>query len=103
MAEKTENKKLKKQGGWKKPRASAKKNPPSSNKALQKNMQKKADAPMGAKKPKRNNQKRRSAPKKPKPTVRVFSLGGLNEIGKNITVIECENDIVVVDCGIGFR
>ncbi|MBE6673634.1 MAG: ribonuclease J [Ruminococcaceae bacterium] len=65
-------------------------------------MQKKADAPMGAKKPKRNNQKRRSAPKKPKPTVRVFSLGGLNEIGKNITVIECENDIVVVDCGIGF-
>ncbi|MBO5312846.1 MAG: ribonuclease J [Clostridia bacterium] len=36
------------------------------------------------------------------PSVKVFSLGGLNEIGKNITVIECENDIIVIDCGIGF-
>ena len=40
--------------------------------------------------------------KKPMPSVKVFSLGGLNEIGKNITVIECENDIIVIDCGIGF-
>ena len=40
--------------------------------------------------------------KKPLPKVKVFSLGGLNEIGKNITCIECENDIIVVDCGIGF-
>ncbi len=41
-------------------------------------------------------------PKKKLPKLRVFSLGGLNEIGKNITVFECENDIIVVDCGIGF-
>ena len=34
--------------------------------------------------------------------VRVFALGGLNEIGKNMTVIESEDDIVVVDCGLGF-
>ena len=40
--------------------------------------------------------------KAPKPTLRIFSLGGLNEIGKNITVLECGNDIIVVDCGIGF-
>lgn len=40
--------------------------------------------------------------KKPLPKVKVFSLGGLNEIGKNITCFECENDIIVVDCGIGF-
>ena len=40
--------------------------------------------------------------KKPLPKVKIFSLGGLNEIGKNITCIECENDIIVVDCGIGF-
>ena len=47
--------------------------------------------------------RKNSAPaKKPLPKVKVFSLGGLNEIGKNITCIECENDIIVVDCGIGF-
>ena len=38
----------------------------------------------------------------PKPAVKIFSLGGLNEIGKNITVIESGNDIIVIDCGIGF-
>ena len=37
-----------------------------------------------------------------KPPVRVSFLGGLNEIGKNITVIECENDMVIVDCGMAF-
>ena len=42
------------------------------------------------------------APKNPFPKVKVFSLGGLNEIGKNITCIECENDLIVIDCGIGF-
>ena len=42
------------------------------------------------------------AVKKPLPKVKIFSLGGLNEIGKNITCIECENDIIVIDCGIGF-
>ncbi len=29
-------------------------------------------------------------------------LGGLNEIGKNLAVIECENDIIMIDCGLGF-
>ena len=29
-------------------------------------------------------------------------LGGLNEIGKNIAVIEYENDMLVVDCGLAF-
>ena len=32
----------------------------------------------------------------------VISLGGLGEIGKNMTVLEYENDIIVVDCGLGF-
>ncbi len=31
-----------------------------------------------------------------------MSLGGLQEIGKNMTVLEYGNDIVVVDCGMGF-
>ena len=34
--------------------------------------------------------------------VRVIPLGGLNEIGKNITAIECDDDIIVIDCGFGF-
>ena len=37
-----------------------------------------------------------------KPSVKISFLGGLNEIGKNITLIECENDIVIVDCGMAF-
>ncbi|MDR1532687.1 MAG: ribonuclease J [Clostridiales bacterium] len=34
--------------------------------------------------------------------LRVFSLGGLEEIGKNMTVFESGNDILIVDCGIAF-
>ena len=43
-------------------------------------------------------------PKKGKPTgkIRIIPLGGLGEIGKNMTVIEYENDMIVVDCGLGF-
>lgn len=34
--------------------------------------------------------------------LKIIPLGGLGEIGKNMTVIEYENDIIVVDCGLGF-
>lgn len=34
--------------------------------------------------------------------LRIISLGGLGEIGKNMTVIEYGDDIVVVDAGMGF-
>ena len=34
--------------------------------------------------------------------VKIIPLGGLGEIGKNITVIECLNEIIVIDCGIAF-
>lgn len=40
---------------------------------------------------KKNNQK-----------LKIMILGGLNEIGKNLTVIEYENDILIIDCGLGF-
>ncbi len=33
------------------------------------------------------------------PKLRVIPLGGVDEFGKNITVVECGDDIVVVDCG----
>ncbi len=41
-------------------------------------------------------EKTRSAP------VRFIALGGLNEIGKNLYVYECSNDMFIVDCGIAF-
>ena len=34
--------------------------------------------------------------------LKLIPLGGLNEIGKNITVLEYGNDMIVVDCGLGF-
>ncbi len=34
--------------------------------------------------------------------LRVIPLGGLEEIGKNITAFEYGNDIIVVDCGVAF-
>ncbi|MBQ8207806.1 MAG: ribonuclease J [Clostridia bacterium] len=40
--------------------------------------------------------------KKANGKIRIIPLGGLNEVGKNLTVIEYENDMIVVDCGLGF-
>ena len=37
-----------------------------------------------------------------KSKLKIIALGGLHEIGKNITVFEYENDIIVVDCGLSF-
>jgi len=34
--------------------------------------------------------------------LKVISLGGLQEIGKNITVLEYGDDIIVIDCGVAF-
>ena len=42
-----------------------------------------------------------SAPQRKTP-VRIIPLGGLNEIGKNFTVIECSNDMFIIDCGLAF-
>ncbi len=38
----------------------------------------------------------------PEAKVRIIPLGGLHEIGKNITAFECGDDIIVVDCGFAF-
>ena len=40
--------------------------------------------------------------KKEKGKIRIIPLGGLQEIGENLTVIEYDNDMIVVDCGLGF-
>ncbi len=38
----------------------------------------------------------------PDAKLKVIPLGGLNEIGKNMTVVEYGEDIIIIDCGIGF-
>lgn len=40
--------------------------------------------------------------KKNKSKVKVIPLGGIGEIGKNITAIEYDNEIIVIDCGLAF-
>ena len=36
------------------------------------------------------------------PKVRLYFLGGLNEIGKNFTLVECGDDMFIIDCGMAF-
>mgnify|MGYP000687628461 FL=1 len=47
--------------------------------------------------PKQNQTKR-----DPKATLRIIPLGGLDAIGKNMTVFECGDDMVLVDAGLMF-
>ena len=52
-----------------------------------------------AKKPVSSQNRRRNAPKKNSNALRIIPLGGLGEIGKNMTAFEYGNDIIVVDIG----
>jgi len=47
----------------------------------------------------KNNNKKKTSPKG---KLKVMMLGGLNEIGKNMAVLEWEDDIIVIDCGLAF-
>ena len=37
-----------------------------------------------------------------KSKLKIIPLGGFEEIGKNLTVFEYEDDIVILDCGVAF-
>ena len=49
--------------------------------------------------PKKRNSYKNTVPKKP---VKIIPLGGLGEIGKNITLYEYDGDMFLVDCGMSF-
>ncbi len=53
-----------------------------------------------APKPRNGSQKRRSS--KNTSPVRIAFLGGINEVGKNMTLYEYEDDMFIVDCGLSF-
>lgn len=40
--------------------------------------------------------------KREKDKIKIIPLGGMNEIGKNITVIEYRDEIIIIDCGLKF-
>lgn len=40
--------------------------------------------------------------KKEKDKIKIIPLGGLNEVGMNMTVFEYKNEIIVIDCGLKF-
>lgn len=45
---------------------------------------------------------KKTTPKVAASPLKIAFLGGLNEIGKNLTVFECNDDIVILDCGMAF-
>ncbi len=53
---------------------------------------------------KKSNQNKKSnkAPAKKKSPIKIAFLGGLNEVGKNITVFEYEDDMIIIDSGLAF-
>ncbi|MGN0622689.1 MAG: ribonuclease J [Oscillospiraceae bacterium] len=51
--------------------------------------------------PQRSQRRTEREPQRKTP-VKIIPLGGLNEIGKNFTCIECANDLFVIDCGLAF-
>lgn len=75
-----------------------------SNETGKKRPAKKAATPSSVTAPQPNRSTRRS--KKVdgtrRPPLKIISLGGLGEIGKNMTVFETEQDIIVADCGSAF-
>ena len=51
--------------------------------------------------PKKSKKTNGAAGKKAFP-VKIIPLGGLGEIGRNMTVVEYADEIIVVDAGLGF-
>ena len=46
--------------------------------------------------------KRQNNVKKNGKVLKIIPLGGLHEIGKNMTVLEYGEDLIIIDCGLSF-
>ena len=82
-------------------RKKSNKNKPNKSKkgVLNKKQSQKNSAPKKTQEKKHKNNKK---PMKPDVNVRIAFLGGLNEVGKNMTLYECQDDMILVDCGLAF-
>ena len=97
------------QGGGKQPRA--KEVPKNAPKSAPKNAPRKPEksvllpevlAQVQKQAQKQARKRPKKEPQKEKPSIKVYFLGGLNEIGKNFTLFECEGDMMIIDCGMAF-
>ncbi len=84
------------EGGSRRPRASKPRNAAAPAAAA-------ASAPAHPAEPRPNNRRRNPSRRgAAAPSMRIIPLGGLGEVGKNITLYECEGDMLLVDCGLVF-
>ena len=101
-----ENKKTKKTENSKKTSAKTeqKKRASKTSKTEAKNSTKAVKTPSSRKTVRKGTKKsaEKSAKKSANASMKVYFLGGLNEIGKNLTVFECRGDMIIVDCGMSF-
>ena len=109
MNKKPENKKNNGQPNrWGKKQADKKKPPQNkSNKPLTAAQMASHNSAMQAEKAPRTGKKpyhksKNTTPKKPALPVHYTVLGGLNEIGKNMAVLEYDDDAILIDCGMSF-
>lgn len=72
------------------------------NKVSQKNGERKRNSKRRYYTYKKTPKKSALQPAQEKERVRISFLGGINEIGKNMTVYEYKNDMFIVDCGLAF-
>lgn len=72
------------------------------NKVSQKNGERKRNSKLRYYTYKKTPKKSALQPPQEKERVRISFLGGINEIGKNMTVYEYKNDMFIVDCGLAF-
>lgn len=72
------------------------------NKVSQKNGERKRNSKRRYYTYKKTPKKSALQPPREKERVRISFLGGINEIGKNMTVYEYKNDMFIVDCGLAF-
>ncbi|MBR3404829.1 MAG: ribonuclease J [Firmicutes bacterium] len=49
-----------------------------------------------------NTKRRTTGSRKPRKNVKIIPLGGLDQIGMNMTVVECGDDLIIIDCGQAF-
>ena len=57
--------------------------------------------PRTTRRPYYNRRPRRpQQPKEAATPIHIYPLGGLGEVGKNMTVYECNGDMIIVDCGL---